>query len=1504
MGSTSSKFKKYLTNGDEFAAMQIYQSSPELRKNLDPNLSYGDSHLHNTPLHYASKHGMKHLLRTFLNDLNGNPNKKNGNNETALHCACQLGAHKTFSSQERRAACVTLLLQWRGVQIDGTNEKEKVEITAQDNNGNTALHTAAASGLERCVELLLNYGAPIFSENKDRLTPCDVAMEAEHHHIARFLESRMVFADNNDTINEDELYVGEEEEVYSGLRTQDLQEAKDLLSVETADMLNIPLFTAEALLRDNEWSRQALLEKWMQNPVECCEQAGVEAPVSAWQQFSGSSSELIFEGKSSEQVTPKVGQWQQPPHPFETAPTCSESENQQCDICLLFYSDDQIPPGTSCNHKFCHSCWSQYLTSKIQDGNAHSILCPAFNCHILIAPDFIDKILPAELTKKYLHFDIKAFVESNPTIKWCPMAGCGRAVRLPETEYFQLKQPKKTSHAVDCGNGHFFCWDCLGEAHAPSECSQWKRWQEKIAEIKPERLQTYCNESEDAANCLWLVTNSKPCPNCKSPIQKNEGCNHIKCYKCKHDFCWVCQESWKKHSSATGGYFRCNRFEAMSKAEEKQDVLITEAIVRSQQTMEQTMESNRFIHYYTRFRNHENSRHLEEPFLAAAQKKMATLAANFRNEIDASTTKFVEDAIRELLKARHVLCGSYVYGYYLEDTGYKKTIFELMQNELEEVTERLSGLVARPYLRTPRAAIVQTASLARQKRHEFTRAVSKGLIPPDISPPATHKRRKHRLVTVSSGLNVDELKESLRELKSKKSWLREMSGAHNDLTIYHFLEDSEEEGEQTSIDAVQKKCKWIGCQQVLSANHQSANFSDYCSLVCAQYDTNGSSLINNGRAKYNMDMMIAIEMSHLQMIEDQMKQKKLEQSAGNDDVSLNNKSAVVDNRETNDSQIVTGSTSCGENDKKLDNHLVAVYEKTAEDLTVDYFLKSLANTAVDIKNQSERKQNNGCHPDFSYPLSSVWPSKGNDKQSCSWKIPNLAEDGRFKIGDIHETGLYNDSEDFPDSFDPCILKRSHSTGDLIFRRGRLMINGDKESCYHLDSDHSSHDERPEDEVRRLLISSRAARHTHAVCGAQTSLEDTTTSDSFNADFEVCDILGTSLEEQAEKLKSSVTEDSLSQVSQLSSSSSVPRRLGTIGKISAVDINDQNLNQSDIACPPAASNPSKAEKTFSSFKQNQSLESNTSHTDSENIHNAFEDWIGTKNLYVHKSLKNKRQISLSTESISITVPEPRVHFYHKRDRSLKINTAKIKSVGKSTSSESEVVEKPHERDSITTEKSSRLANASASEKIVLQLGSNSVDYESETGIPKSPTLFISGVSISRTPEPKSPALSSGRQLRSSSLSVPPLSSPLSSTPLSSSAIFLDSSSCATSATARQKISDLSFGDTSLKLSAQQCDKKHRSSSPLTPSKSPKKYSEKKSKSANEPERDREKFHFMKSSTDGALSSVLHIQESNLSSDDFHEALFLLERSPKLADSKRSKKSKKNRQKDKENSTSAS
>ena len=55
--------------------------------------------------------------------------------------------------------------------------------------------------------------------------------------------------------------------------------------------------------------------------------------------------------------------------------------------------------------------------------------------------------------------------------------------------------------------------------------------------------------------------------------------NSIFFFQCKFDFCWVCLESWKKHSSATGGYFRCNRFDAQSKADEKLGVMLSEVSV-------------------------------------------------------------------------------------------------------------------------------------------------------------------------------------------------------------------------------------------------------------------------------------------------------------------------------------------------------------------------------------------------------------------------------------------------------------------------------------------------------------------------------------------------------------------------------------------------------------------------------------------------------------------------------------------------------------------------------------------------------------------------------------------------------------------------------------------------------------------------------------------------------------------------------------------------------------
>ncbi|XP_064085334.1 uncharacterized protein LOC135200658 [Macrobrachium nipponense] len=67
-----------------------------------------------------------------------------------------------------------------------------------------------------------------------------------------------------------------------------------------------------------------------------------------------------------------------------------------------------------------------------------------------------------------------------------------------------------------------------------------------------------------------------------------------------------------------------------------------------------------------------------------------------------------------------------------------------MQNELEEVTEKLSEMVARQYLVTPRGQIIATTLLTRRRRHKFVRAVSRGLLPPE-TPPSLRRSRKRRL---------------------------------------------------------------------------------------------------------------------------------------------------------------------------------------------------------------------------------------------------------------------------------------------------------------------------------------------------------------------------------------------------------------------------------------------------------------------------------------------------------------------------------------------------------------------------------------------------------------------------------------------------------------------------------------------------------------------------------------------------------------------------------------
>ena len=95
-----------------------------------------------------------------------------------------------------------------------------------------------------------------------------------------------------------------------------------------------------------------------------------------------------------------------------------------------------------------------------------------------------------------------------------------------------------------------------------------------------------------------------------------------------------------------------------------------------------------------------------------------------------SRTKFYEETAWELLKARTILCASYVYAYFhLETHKTSKSWFELMQYELEDVTEKLAELLQRPpsFRTASKRSLIQAGQSCFQKRSDFLKAVYNGL---------------------------------------------------------------------------------------------------------------------------------------------------------------------------------------------------------------------------------------------------------------------------------------------------------------------------------------------------------------------------------------------------------------------------------------------------------------------------------------------------------------------------------------------------------------------------------------------------------------------------------------------------------------------------------------------------------------------------------------------------------------------------------------------------------
>lgn len=116
---------------------------------------------------------------------------------------------------------------------------------------------------------------------------------------------------------------------------------------------------------------------------------------------------------------------------------------------------------------------------------------------------------------------------------------------------------------IECKNHHKFCGLCYEEPHIPCSCEEKRDFLDLISQMKDKKDE----EDEDIAKALDCINKTtKFCPNCHTRIEKNEGCNHMTCINCKHQFCWLCLGDWSIHGVETGGFYDCNREQEKEKA--------------------------------------------------------------------------------------------------------------------------------------------------------------------------------------------------------------------------------------------------------------------------------------------------------------------------------------------------------------------------------------------------------------------------------------------------------------------------------------------------------------------------------------------------------------------------------------------------------------------------------------------------------------------------------------------------------------------------------------------------------------------------------------------------------------------------------------------------------------------------------------------------------------------------------------------------------------------------
>ena len=202
---------------------------------------------------------------------------------------------------------------------------------------------------------------------------------------------------------------------------------------------------------------------------------------------------------------------------------------KSCQIC---YEDKKNSKThlPSCNCFICSECLTLWAVEKLSDPNCKdTIKCPGTKCDKAYSISEYNKMLNSQQIVQINDVLAKKYCQTTSDIRNCPNQKC---------KNYGFLNPKGCDELVKCSV-------CNTEWEDFSQYTYWKK------------TQIYCRDffskKNEISSSVFEELFTNLCPKCDVHIQKNGGCMHMTCSKCKYEFCWMCKQQWKNHSGASCG---------------------------------------------------------------------------------------------------------------------------------------------------------------------------------------------------------------------------------------------------------------------------------------------------------------------------------------------------------------------------------------------------------------------------------------------------------------------------------------------------------------------------------------------------------------------------------------------------------------------------------------------------------------------------------------------------------------------------------------------------------------------------------------------------------------------------------------------------------------------------------------------------------------------------------------------------------------------------------------